>query len=89
MQSNYAGRIYSPQLTEQTNIAFKRLAWALNLPMTKIPELMVKFMSVMVQSSKVCLSCRDKSQCQFCAFRNTLTPQEKDSFLAPLADIIV
>ena len=89
MNNTNQKRYYSPQFSETACIAVKRLSWALNLPMTKIIELMVKIMPSVLNAQKICSACQDKSKCQNCAFHNVITPQEQENFLLSLAEYIV
>ena len=61
-------RFYTPQFSESATISVCRLAWALNVPMTKAVDHIVQLLPSLIDPSKVCLSCQDKSKCSLCAF---------------------
>jgi hypothetical protein len=70
---------YSPQFSEMSAVSVRRLAWALGIPMTSTVEYMVKNMPFIIDSKKVCDSCRDKTKCEPCVFRPLLTEQAEVS----------
>jgi hypothetical protein len=77
-------RYYSPQFSEKAAVSVRRLAWALGVSMPAAVDLMVTLVPSVVDPSKVCLSCKDSSKCQGCAFRYRLTPQAQAEVLAVL-----
>jgi hypothetical protein len=46
---------YTPEMTMKSSRTLRRIAWALDMPMTKAIE-------------KVCQACRDRSKCSDCQF---------------------
>ena len=84
MQSTTTKRFYSPQFSALAAVSVRRLAWALDTPMTAAVDTMVKLLPSLLDPSKVCLSCKDTSKCQACAFRTQPTQQEQSALLAAL-----
>ncbi|GHV48462.1 hypothetical protein AGMMS49546_39040 [Spirochaetia bacterium] len=77
---------YSPQFSDMASVSVRRLAWAMGakVQMPAAVDLMVRLLPSIVDPSKVCLSCQDRSVCQGCVFRTILTPEEKAALLATL-----
>lgn len=84
MYTTQKKRFYSPQFSALAAISVRRLAWARNISMPAAVDLMVRLLPSIVDPAKVCLSCQDSSKCQGCAFRSTITPEEKAALLAAL-----
>ena len=59
---------YTPELSLQDSSTLRRIAWALGIPMTKAIVEVISYTAKVVDSSKVCESCKDKSKCEGCAF---------------------
>jgi len=68
MQAPNQKRYYSPQFSQLAAVSVRRLAWALEMPMPKAVDHMVRLLPSIVDPSKVCLSCKDPSRCASCAF---------------------
>ena len=83
MSSSYKQRFYSPQFSEQAVVSVCRLAWALEKPMTKAVDHMVQLLPSLVDPSKVCLACRDRSRCSCCAFHNHSASPSTVAALSP------
>ena len=79
---NQKKQYYSPQFSELAAVSVRRLAWAMDMPMTSTIDLMVRLIPSVVDAGKVCLACKDRSKCQNCGFRNPSTPQEAIAILA-------
>lgn len=62
---------YSPELSTQSSSTLRRIAWGINLPMTKTIELIFEYLPKILDNEKVCQGCRDKTKCQICAFFNS------------------
>jgi hypothetical protein len=77
-------RFYSPQFSQLAAVSVRRLAWAMGKPMPAAVEFMVKLMPSIVEPSRVCLSCKDQSGCQACAFNNLPATSEALKQLAAL-----
>ena len=61
---------YTPELSQQNSAALRRIAWALDLPMTETMDRVFFDIVNRVDKNKVCFSCKDKSVCGTCAFGN-------------------
>jgi len=59
---------YTPELSYRSSCTLRRIAWALDIPMTVAIELVFEAMPRMLDRKKVCVGCRDKTKCQECAF---------------------
>ena len=68
MQATNNKRFYTPQFSPLASISVRRLAWALGKPMPAAVDHMVRLLPSLVDPSKVCLSCQDRSRCSSCAF---------------------
>ena len=70
MQPTKNKRYYTPQFSAFATVSVRRLAWALGKPMPAAVDHMVQLLPSLVDPSKVCLSCQDRSRCSSCVFRN-------------------
>ena len=61
---------YTPELTYRHSCALRRIAWALDMPMTKAMGTVFDYIGKIVDSSKVCDACRDKTRCKDCVFND-------------------
>jgi len=59
---------YTPELSLKSSQTLRRIAWALDKPMTDTLEILVRNMSMFVDREKICSKCRDNSICQECVF---------------------
>lgn len=64
---------YTPELSDQHSCTLRRIAWALDLPMTKTIEVVFDYVVKVVDARTVCRSCKDNTRCRACAFRKKLT----------------
>ncbi len=60
---------YTPELSFESSCTLRRLAWALNLPMTQAIDEVFNYLPRIVDKKKVCQGCRDRTKCQECAFK--------------------
>lgn len=60
---------YTPELSDQYSATLRRLAWALDSPMTVAIEKVFDHIAGIVDKNKVCKKCRDKSKCTECFFK--------------------
>jgi len=60
---------YTPELSYESSCTLRRLAWALNMPMTKAMEEVFNYLPKLVDRKKICEGCRDKTKCQECTFK--------------------
>ena len=85
MQTNsLSRRAYTPQFSAQTSAAIKRLAWSMGKPMTKAVEQLAMALPAIIDPSKICLACKDQSECKACIFRRPITAEEKTKLLSAL-----
>jgi len=61
---------YTPELTYQDSCTLRRIAWALNLPMTRTINKVFEYLPNILDRKLVCDECRDKSKCEECAFNS-------------------
>jgi recombinational DNA repair protein RecR len=59
---------YIPELSMESSCTLRRIAWALDMPMTKAIEKVFEYMPEILDNEKVCQACRDKSKCSECGF---------------------
>ena len=59
---------YTPELSDQGSAALRRIAWALDKPMTSALEMVIEYIGRKVRVQRICLKCRDKSKCTTCLF---------------------
>ncbi len=59
---------YTPELSLKHSCTLRRLAWALDMPMTKTMEKVFAFLPEILDREKVCQACRDRSKCSDCQF---------------------
>ena len=62
---------YTPELTVEQSQTLRRIAWALNIPMTRATDYMFEFVTKRIDSHKICDGCRDKTLCSDCVFDET------------------
>ena len=62
---------YTPELSQIHSAALRRIAWAMDLPMTKTMVEIFEYVGNALDKNKICSSCRDKSFCSHCLFSNS------------------
>ena len=62
---------YTPELSLQSSAILRRVAWALDVPMTVAIERVFEHLPSILDRPKVCAACRDRSKCAACAFNPT------------------
>jgi len=72
---------YTPQLTYRSSCTLRRIAWALNVPMTKAMERVFDHLPKIVDKEKVCQGCRDKTRCDDCVFSGNNSTDDKKEIL--------
>lgn len=60
---------YTPELTQKKSGVLRRIAWALEIPMTVAIEEVVDYVSRIMDRKKVCDACMDTSFCDRCSFK--------------------
>jgi hypothetical protein len=61
---------YTPELSGRSSSTLRRLAWALDIPMTEAIEEVFEYIPKIVDKKRVCKGCKDKTKCHGCAFEN-------------------
>ena len=61
---------YTPELSMKSSCTLRRLAWALDMPMTKAIEKVFEHLPKILDTKKVCQACRDRSRCPDCEFNS-------------------
>ena len=61
---------YTPELSQKHSSTLRRIAWALETPMTKAIEHVFDYVSQVMDSKIVCEACRDKTRCETCGFNH-------------------
>jgi len=59
---------YTPELSQKHSCTLRRIAWALEKPMTKAIEDVFDHIVRTVDAQEVCKACRDKTRCGNCSF---------------------
>jgi len=62
---------YTPELSQTYSGTLRRIAWAVEMPMTKAIEEVIDYVGNVIDKEKVCEACRDKSFCELCPFRHS------------------
>ena len=60
---------YTPELSYQSSCTLRRIAWALEKPMTKTIEEIFDYLPMIINKSVVCRKCRDQTKCNNCGFK--------------------
>lgn len=59
---------YTPELSNRYSCTLRRIAWALNMPMTRAIEAVLDHYRQTVDSQAICSACRDPTRCSACVF---------------------
>lgn len=59
---------YTPELSQRSSCTLRRIAWALQVPMTEAIDMVFDYIPVVLDKNRVCDGCRDKSRCNECEF---------------------
>jgi len=59
---------YTPELSDQNSCTLRRIAWALDKPMTRALAAIIDFAGKRIDGRMVCEACRDRTRCESCAF---------------------
>ena len=62
---------YTPELSDESSCTLRRIAWAMQMPMTKAIEEVFDYLPKILDRKKVCEGCRDKTRCQDCRFNES------------------
>ncbi len=69
---------YTPELTSQHSATLRRIAWALQMPMTKAIGEVFDYLGDTLDPIKVCSACRDQSRSATCPFNRKGTRHAKN-----------
>jgi hypothetical protein len=69
--------MYGPNLSELSAVTIRRLAWAMEINMGQVVDVLVKALPAFIDTEKVCAACRDKSKCSACACKSSGEMPEK------------
>lgn len=61
---------YTPELSAKYSSVLRRLAWAMDQPMTTTIRVILETAVDRCDKSFVCMKCKDKSKCEDCPFKN-------------------
>ena len=61
---------YTPELSIKYSAILRRLAWAINQPMTHVLNMVIESAVERISKDMVCQQCRDKTKCDICAFNH-------------------
>ena len=61
---------YTPELNKIYSGTIRRIAWASGLPMTEVMRDIIDYVARIIDSKKVCETCRDMSFCEICPFQS-------------------
>ena len=64
---------YTPELSQRSSCTLRRIAWALQVPMTEAIDMVFDYIPGILDKKKVCDGCRDKSRCNECEFNHVIT----------------
>ena len=59
---------YTPELSMEASCTLRRIAWALEMPMTKAMEKIFEHLPVLLDRKKICTACKDRTRCDECLF---------------------
>ena len=59
---------YTPEMSMKSSRTLRRIAWSLEMPMTKAMEKIFDYLPEILDREKVCQKCRDKTKCSECQF---------------------
>ena len=59
---------YTPELSQKHSGTLRRIAWALEMPMTQAIEHVFDYVGQVADAKLVCDACRDCSFCNQCVF---------------------
>ncbi len=59
---------YTPKLSPEHSATLRRIAWAMQMPMTKALGEVLDYLGTTLDPLRVCSACRDRSRCAGCSF---------------------
>ncbi len=74
---------YTPELNSYQSSTLRRIAWALDQPMTKAMTkamtAIFEYVGNIIDNKRICAACKDKSRCITCVFNEKKEVSEKNS----------
>jgi hypothetical protein len=61
---------YTPELSQTHSGTLRRIAWAMEIPMTKAMVKILEIAAKALDNDKICSACRDRSFCSDCLFKS-------------------
>ena len=71
---------YTPELDLRHSRTLRRIAWSMDMPMTKAMSEIFDWLPEQMDKERICGRCRDRSLCDTCAFN----PLPGTSSVSPL-----
>ena len=72
---------YTPELSQRHSGTLRRIAWAMDMPMTQaIEEVFEHLATKILDKEKVCAKCRDKSACRGIGKKRWVRPDYRCAF---------
>jgi hypothetical protein len=62
---------YTPELSHEQSCTLRRIAWALDIPMTKAMGCIFDYLTEKIDPKPVCTKCRDRTRCADCSFNRS------------------
>lgn len=62
---------YTPELSQEQSCTLRRIAWALDIPMTKAMGRIFDYLAEKIDQKTVCAKCRDRTRCADCDFNRS------------------
>lgn len=59
---------YTPELCMEDSATLRRIAWCLEIPMTKALSRIIRLAVKKKHRHKICEKCKDRSKCETCPF---------------------
>jgi hypothetical protein len=61
---------YTPELNREYSAIVRRMAWSMDIPMTKTLNLVIDMAVQRADRNLICQKCRDNSLCSQCVFNH-------------------
>jgi len=62
---------YTPELNREYSAIVRRMAWSMDIPMTKTLNILIDLAVERADTKLICEKCRDNSFCPQCVFRQS------------------
>ena len=59
---------YTPELSFEHSCTLRRIAWALDTPMTQAMAHLIEYLTTRIEAKRVCEKCRDRTKCKDCVY---------------------